>query len=144
MVFYPSQTVTGGDLPVGAMIIVQDHCQSAHANTLYGLEITPDDSEVNPYTPFASQFDWDIAKWAKLHYPGSTQFRELMSIHRVCYSLYLSQIWPNNTFQLYKRLQTSFKSPQELNQIINNKLPGRPLFQHHEVLANNKVYEVYY
>lgn len=70
MVFYPSQTVTGGDLPVGAMIIVQDHCQSAHANTLYGLEITPDDSEVNPYTPFASQFDWDIAKWAKLHYPG--------------------------------------------------------------------------
>ena len=90
MVSYPGQRVAGGDPPVGAMTRAQDCCQSAYANTLYRLEIVQDNSEVNPYTPFASQLDWDIAKWAKLHCPGSTVFGLLMSIPGVCYSLCLS------------------------------------------------------
>ena len=43
VVSYPGQRVAGGDLPVGAMTRAQDCCQSAHANTLYGVEIVQDD-----------------------------------------------------------------------------------------------------
>jgi hypothetical protein len=83
VVSYPTKTV--GD-PVRARTTAQDHrdCQSAHANASYELEIARD--ETNPYAPFASKLDWDIAKWAKLRGPGSTSFSELMAIPGVCTS----------------------------------------------------------
>jgi hypothetical protein len=83
---YPIKTVGG---PVGARTTAQDHrdCQSAHANASYELEIAQD--KTNPYAPFASKLDWDIAKWAKLRGPGSTSFSELMAIPGVCTSLSL-------------------------------------------------------
>lgn len=34
----------------------------------------------NPYAPFASRIDWEIARWAKLRGPGSTVVTELLSI----------------------------------------------------------------
>ena len=40
-------------------------------------------SNVNPYAPFASKIDWEIARWAKLRGPSSTAFTELMSIEGV-------------------------------------------------------------
>ena len=40
-------------------------------------------SNPNPYAPFASKMDWEIARWAKLRGPGSTAFTELMSIEGV-------------------------------------------------------------
>ena len=60
------------------------HYKSTHANASYELEIAQDVDKTNPYAPFASQLDWDIAKWAKLRGPGSTAFGELMSIPGVC------------------------------------------------------------
>jgi hypothetical protein len=80
---YPSQRVED---PAGARSRAQD-CQSAHANVSYELEIAQD--KTNPYSPFASELDWEIAKWAKLRGPGSTSFGELMSIPGVCTSLSL-------------------------------------------------------
>jgi len=44
----------------------------------------------NPYAPFASKRDWEIARWAKLRGPGSTAFSELINIKGVrhtCLSL---------------------------------------------------------
>ena len=79
---YPSQNVGNS---AGARIRAQDDLHSAHANVSYELEIAQD--EMNPYAPFASQMDWDIAKWAKLRGPGSTAFGELMAIPGVCTSL---------------------------------------------------------
>jgi hypothetical protein len=34
----------------------------------------------NPYSPFNSQTDWELAKWAKLRGPGSTAFTELLAV----------------------------------------------------------------
>jgi hypothetical protein len=76
---YPSRGQGVGD-PVGA-----SREQSAHANMSYELEIAPD--KTNPYAPFASQLDWDIAKWAKLRGPGCTSFGEMMNIPGVRTSL---------------------------------------------------------
>ena len=37
----------------------------------------------NPYAPFASQIDWEFAKWAKLRGPGSTAVTELLALEGV-------------------------------------------------------------
>ncbi len=37
----------------------------------------------NPFAPFSSRMEWEIARWAKLRGPGSTAFSELMSIEGV-------------------------------------------------------------
>lgn len=44
-------------------------------------------SHNNPYAPFASKIDWDMARWAKLRGPGSTAVTELMGIDNVRYPL---------------------------------------------------------
>lgn len=37
----------------------------------------------NPYAPFTSRLDWELAKWAKLRGIGSTAFSDLLSIEDV-------------------------------------------------------------
>jgi hypothetical protein len=41
----------------------------------------------NPYAPFASKIEWEVARWAKLRGPGSTAFSELLGIDGVCVTL---------------------------------------------------------
>lgn len=44
------------------------------------------DEETNPYSPFANQMEWEIARWAKLRGPGSTAFSDLLAIGGVSLS----------------------------------------------------------
>ncbi|KAG6834934.1 hypothetical protein H0H93_006263, partial [Arthromyces matolae] len=81
----------------------------------------------NPYAPFDTKLDWEIARWAKLCGPSSTSFTELMAIEGVVDALGLS-----------------FSNARELNKIIDNHLPGRPRFQPHEILIGGEVCEVFY
>ena len=37
----------------------------------------------NPYAPFASRLDWEVAEWAKLRGPSATAFSELLKIQGV-------------------------------------------------------------
>jgi Plavaka transposase len=37
----------------------------------------------------------------------------------------------------------SYKNSDELNKIIDNKLPGQPQFQHHEVVQSGEAFEFY-
>ncbi|KZT20962.1 hypothetical protein NEOLEDRAFT_1074287 [Neolentinus lepideus HHB14362 ss-1] len=83
-------------------------------------------SPTNPYAPFESKLDWEIAKWAKLRGPGSTAMTELLKIEGVCESLGLS-----------------FKDTDTLNKLID-KLPGRPAFKHEEVVIADEAFEVYH
>lgn len=41
------------------------------------------DHQANPYSPFKSQIDWELAYWAKTRGPSSTAFTELMQIDNV-------------------------------------------------------------
>ena len=48
----------------------------------YGAAI--DDADLNnPYAPFTSRIDWQLARWAKLRGPGSTAFSDLLAIEEV-------------------------------------------------------------
>jgi hypothetical protein len=38
----------------------------------------------NPYSPFNSEIDWNLAKWARLRGPSATAFTESLQINSVC------------------------------------------------------------
>ncbi|KXN92641.1 hypothetical protein AN958_01488 [Leucoagaricus sp. SymC.cos] len=57
--------------------------------------------------------DWEVARWAKLHGSGSMAISELLSIK-----------------ELQDKLNLSYKNIDELNKIIDMKLPQWPIFQH--------------
>ncbi|KAI0690834.1 hypothetical protein BC835DRAFT_1280189 [Cytidiella melzeri] len=81
----------------------------------------------NPYAPFSSRIDWELARWAKLRGPGSMALTELLQIPEVP-----------------ERLGLSFYTADELNEIVDKRLPGCPRFVRHEVLIGNEVCEVFY
>ncbi|KAI9455524.1 hypothetical protein F5148DRAFT_1288224 [Russula earlei] len=70
--------------------------------------------------------DWEIAKWAKLQGAGSIAFLDLLAIGRVCEALGLS-----------------YKSSNQLNKIIDERLPGHPAFHCHEVIVAGKAFKFF-
>ncbi|KAJ7222751.1 hypothetical protein B0H12DRAFT_1078209 [Mycena haematopus] len=63
--------------PLAGKPITQQTGQTAeeqYRSSLLGS--TPD----NPYAPFTSKMDWEVAKWAKLRGSGSTAFTDLLSV----------------------------------------------------------------
>jgi len=49
-------------------------------DNLYSANIGSDD---NPWAPFQSKLDWEVAKWAKMRGAGSNAFTELLAIDGV-------------------------------------------------------------
>lgn len=66
---------SGGN--AGAVYMDQDRVDG---NAAYTSQINNPD---NPFSPFSSQIEWEIAHWAKTRGPSSTAFTELMSIEGV-------------------------------------------------------------
>ncbi|KAG2071645.1 hypothetical protein BDR04DRAFT_1128078 [Suillus decipiens] len=81
----------------------------------------------NPYAPFTSQMDWEVAQWAKLRGPSSTAFSDLLSIDGVSECLGLS-----------------YKNARELNSIIDTQLPGRPRFRREQVVVAGEAFDIFY
>jgi len=42
----------------------------------------------NPWAPFNSKKDWEVARWAKLRGVGSTAFSDLLAIDGVCFYVF--------------------------------------------------------
>jgi hypothetical protein len=60
------------------------HMVNQNADTVAAAETHQDnDPATNPFAPFLSKLDWEVARWAKLRGPGSTAFSELMGIESV-------------------------------------------------------------
>ena len=100
-------------------------------------------SSNNRYAPFASRFDWEIARWAKLRGPSSSAFTELLQIEGV------SGIFDNvsgfiNVFlQLVEVLGLSYKNTRELNKLIDDGLPCRPQFHRHDLQIGTETATMY-
>ncbi|KAG1786942.1 uncharacterized protein HD556DRAFT_1313146 [Suillus plorans] len=95
-----------------------------NANAMYASSI---DGAENPYAPFHSQMDWEIARWAKLRGLSSTAFSDLLSIDGVS-----------------ERLCLSYKNARELNRIIDTQLPGRPKFRREQVVIAGEAFDIFY
>ncbi|KAG2133237.1 uncharacterized protein EDB93DRAFT_1107617 [Suillus bovinus] len=105
--------------------VIRHHADDDAANTRYGACF---DDGNNPYFPFCSQIDWEIARWSKLRGPSSMSFTDLLAIDGVRESLGLS-----------------FKNAKELNAIIDYELPtGCPKFRHEQVIVAGEAFDVYY
>ena len=75
----------------------------------YGAALSGGD---NPWAPFNSKKDWEIARWAKLRGLGSTAFSDLLAIDSVCFSSFFSYI----TILRHVYLTgPSYKNSNELN-----------------------------
>ncbi|KAF8867851.1 hypothetical protein BD779DRAFT_1463451, partial [Infundibulicybe gibba] len=91
------------------------------------LNTLPPEATRNPYSPFTSKIDWEIAQWAKFRGPSSTAFTELMAIDG-----------------LVDKLGLSFKNSKELNRIIDKGLPERPAFERHSIEVGGEIFDVYF
>ena len=96
------------------------------------------ESQENVYAPFASQLDWEVAKWAKMHGPSSTSFTELMTLDGEAKNLILTKL------KIPEWLGLSFKNSHELINMIDTHLPGQPLFQQKEILVGDEVCKLYF
>ncbi|KAJ7812442.1 hypothetical protein B0H14DRAFT_3752478 [Mycena olivaceomarginata] len=95
------------------------------AEELYRSSLA-DATNENPYAPFTSKMDWEVAKWAKLRGAGSTAFSDLLNLDG-----------------MRKSLGLSYGNSVQLNKIIDEKLPGRPKFTRSEVVVNGEVFHLY-
>ncbi|KAF5388369.1 hypothetical protein D9615_000743 [Tricholomella constricta] len=83
--------------------------------------------ESNLWAPFASQMDWEIARWAKLRGSGSTAFSDLLNIEG-----------------LVEALGLSYQTSNELNKIIDTKIPARrPAFKHFEANVAGEAFDIF-
>lgn len=112
------------------------------ANTTYGSSIG---NAENPYSPFSSQMDWEIAQWATLCDPSSTAFSDLLSIRVVCDLFEVTDLDVTDLcLQVSKHLDLSYKNSRELNVIIDKQLPGRPMFRHEQIIVAGEAFDIYY
>ena len=84
-IHFPS-TGAGAPLLAGS---VPEAAAMTSMHSAYGVSVDVAQTG-NPYTPFASRLDWEIARWAKLRGSGSMAFTELLQIEEVCHCIYLS------------------------------------------------------
>ena len=121
--------------PISANIQVRPRYDS------YKMRLTNSD---NPWAPFLSRLDWEIAHWAILHGPSATAFIELLKIDGVSQSINTDCGDIVLTFiQVRERLGLSYNSSRQLNNIIDNSLPDIPKFQCDPVVVGNEVFEMY-
>jgi Plavaka transposase len=96
----------------------------------------------NPWAPFHSKKDWETARWAKLRGAGSTAFSELLAIDGVSYSQSSFAV-KTQILKVCDALNLSYKNSDELNKIIDNKLPGRPQFKRCEIVQSGEAVELF-
>ncbi|KZT19695.1 hypothetical protein NEOLEDRAFT_1077336 [Neolentinus lepideus HHB14362 ss-1] len=118
----PAATVAFPSSVAGKPIRAADASSLEYAQYAFQLG----SGSADPWAPFVSKLDWDVARWAKLHGPGSTALTELLQIEG-----------------LREALGLSFKTADELNKKIDS-LPSRPRFKRDEVIIANEAFEVYY
>ncbi|KAI0063046.1 hypothetical protein BV25DRAFT_1802716 [Artomyces pyxidatus] len=81
----------------------------------------------NLWAPFSCKLEWDIVRWAKMRGPTSTAFTELLQIEGVL-----------------DKLELSFKTAAEMNELIDGQLPECPGFHCEEIEIDGETYEVYF
>lgn len=106
-----------------------------------------DGAEDNPYYPFTTHMEWEVAHWAKLRGSGSTAFSDLLAIEGVripfCFLL-MPFLLIFTMAKVAEALHLSFKNSHKLNTIIN-KLPlAQPQFKRYKIIVAGESFEVYF
>ncbi|KAF8975663.1 hypothetical protein BDQ17DRAFT_1395239 [Cyathus striatus] len=91
------------------------------------IQVDQQGDHYGDYADYPIQLEWDIAKWAKLQGSSSNVFDQLIQIDGVI-----------------DKLGLSFHSSSELNQRIDDDLPGCPHFVWKEICIGNEICDVYF
>ena len=111
----------------------------------YSCALGVEDVTANEWAPFSTRTEWELARWAKLRGPSSTALSELLKIDGVSRSSSPDLICFNFLSKVVENLGLSFSSTDELNRIIDTKLPnGLPQFVREEVTIAGQKYEFYH
>jgi hypothetical protein len=65
---------------------IPNHLPIHNSSQQYDTHFRLDPS--NPYAPFTSKLDWEVARWAKLRGPSSTAMSELLKVTGVSINLF--------------------------------------------------------
>ena len=126
--------VERGNSDPPSLIVDSFPCSSAGAPILsagQGRHIYESSQDVfgsSIWAPFRSQRDWEIARWAKMRGPTSSALSELLAIPKARLSLHLIFYVTKVNWKVAEDLGLSYSTPKQLNDIIDNTLPGRPPF----------------
>ena len=105
----------------------------------YASGLSNEDNEPSEWAPFSSHLKWEVARWAKLRGPSSTALSGLLHIDGVSRPAFSHSQLLSIISQLSELLGLSFSSSEELNKIINKKLPnGLPQFIREEVKVTGR------
>ncbi|KAI0056689.1 hypothetical protein BV25DRAFT_1813639 [Artomyces pyxidatus] len=91
----------------------------------YRREIHADDDNI--YHPLPSKRAWQFTHWAKMLGSTSTAVTELLKIDGV-----------------QEDLRIPFSTADDINEVIDKKLPSRPAFKRSEIKVAGEAYEFYY
>jgi len=113
-------------------------------------QATQDRFGASIWSPFCSQTDWEVARWAKLSGPSSSALTELLAIPKVHDRSFLGSglvltitLW-TDILKIVDKLELSYTNANELNAIIDKKLPGRPPFKTRSFVIANETLTLYY
>jgi len=98
----------------------------------------------NPYSPFASKIDWELAKWAKLRGPSATSFTEMLNISGVSGPQLVRLHHLTPLVQLHEQLNLSYMSSNGLNKKIDTLPKLCPKFHREEVTVDGETFEIFY
>ncbi|KAN0140201.1 hypothetical protein V8E53_002097 [Lactarius tabidus] len=100
---------------------IPDACEASHI-----YQSTQEAFGADIWAPFCSQCDWEIACWAKMRGPSSSAVADLFAIPGVI-----------------DNLELSYRTPKQLNDIIDKELPGRPQFQCQDLVIAGETLQFY-
>ncbi|KAI0072632.1 hypothetical protein K474DRAFT_1726506 [Panus rudis PR-1116 ss-1] len=103
--------------------------QKDSSNTTYSTALRAEESapHPNPFSPFASKIDWEVARWAKCHGIGSNAMTDLLSIEG-----------------FVDQLGLSYSNSRELHAIIDKEIPAeRPRFECRKIRVEGITVELY-
>jgi hypothetical protein len=80
----------------------------------------------NPWAPFSSKLDWEVAQWAKTHRLTSTSVAELLAIPGVRVGPSPDIIHLTQERKVVEALGLSFHTVKELNARIDDEIPEQP------------------
>ncbi|KAH8979694.1 hypothetical protein EDB83DRAFT_2242602 [Lactarius deliciosus] len=79
------------------------------------------------WAPFRSKCDWEIACWAKTRGPTSSAVADILAIP-----------------EFVDKLGLSYRTPNELNNIIDKELPERPQFKCEDLIIAGNTFQFYF
>ena len=93
--------------------------------------------------PFRSQCDWELALWAKTRGSTSSAVSDLLAIPEVSSPPFpLAGLMPLR--KVVNKLDLSFRTTNELNDIIDNEMSGPPPFQCKELDIGHELLQFFF